>query len=142
MSRRFHRAARLASGVLLAASLACGDDSTSPGTIEGLYTLRTIGGKPLPGVIAENSSEKTELTSGSITLGANGVFTLALAYRRTVGINAIESAGTSTGTWTRSGSTVTMRSGEGGVVPGTLSGTTITVNMPGVSSSVVWVFRK
>ena len=142
MSSRLHPAAWLAFGILLAASLACGDDSTSPGTIEGLYTLRTIGGKPLPSVIAEDSVEKTELTSGSITLGANSVFTLALAFRRTNGIQAIESSGTSPGKWTRSGSTVTMRSDEGGVVTGAVSGAAISVNMPGAQGTVVWVFRK
>lgn len=142
MSSRLHRAAWLASGILLAASLACGDESTSPVAIEGRYTLRTIGGKPLPSVIAEDSIEKTELTSGSITLDVNSVFTLALAYRRTRGILVIESAGTSTGTWTRSGSTVTMRSGEGGVVAGVVSGAAVTVNMPGAQGNVVWVFSK
>jgi hypothetical protein len=147
MSRRrtnalLFRATCAFSAVLLAITVACGDNSTDPGTIEGVYTLRTIGGKPLPSVIAENSTEKTELTSGSIELGANSVFTLTLAFRRTIGIREFESSGTSTGTWTRSGSTVTMRSGEGGVVAGALSGATITVNMTGAQGAVVWVFRK
>ena len=141
MSSR-HPAAWLAAGILLAASLACGDDSTSPANIEGVYTLRTIGGKPLPSVIAEDSVEKTELTSGSITLDANSVFTLALAFRRTRGILAVESSGTSTGTWSRSGSKVTMRSGEGGVVSGAASGAAITINMPAAQGTVVWVFSK
>jgi hypothetical protein len=35
-----------------------------------------------------------------------------------------------------------MRSGEGGVVAGALSGTAITVNMQGAQGAVVWVFRK
>ncbi len=138
-----NHAAWLVSGILLAASLACGGDSTSPGTVEGQYALRSIGGKALPAVVDEDSTEKTEVTSGSITLDANSVFTLALAFRRTRGIQSITSSGTSTGTWTRSGSTVTMRTSNGAVVPGALSGTTITVDMRGAAgATVVWLFRK
>jgi hypothetical protein len=141
MSRR--RAACFASGFLLAASLACGDDSTSPANVEGLYTLRTIGGKALPVVIAEDSVQTIEVTSSSITLGANSVFILAQAFRTTRGVQAVSSSGTASGSWTRSGSTVTMHLNSGATVPGALSGTTISVNMPGPSSTVVvWVFRK
>jgi hypothetical protein len=141
MSRR--RAACFASGFLLAASLACGDDSTGPANIEGLYTLRTIGGKPLPVVIAEDSIQTIEVTSSSITLGANSAFTLAQAFRTTRGVQSVLSSGTATGTWARSGSTVTMHLSSGATVPGALSGTTITVNMPGPSGTVVvWIFRK
>ena len=137
------RRAALAFGFLLAAALACGDDSTGPANVEGLYTLRTIGGKQLPVVIAEDSIQTVEVTSSSITLGANSAFTLAQAFRTTRGVQAVYSSGTATGSWTRSGSTVTMRLNSGATVPGALSGTTISVNMPGPSGTVVvWIFRK
>lgn len=134
--------ARFGCCVLLVASVACGD-STGPKAIEGIYALRTIGGNPLPAVIEQNRTEKNEITAGSITLGAGTTFTIKLSLRTTAGSRVDMLSGESTGTWTRSGSTVTMNATDGEVTAAVVSGATLTVNVDdGGGGTVTWVFRR
>ena len=134
-----HRAARIASGVLLATSLACGGDSTAPETIEGTYTLQTIDGQALPAIVDQDETEKNEITAGSIKLGAGTTFTITLTLRTTIGSEVVTITDGTTGTWTRSGSTVTMRTTDGVVIPARLSANALTV---GEDDGFVWVFRR
>ena len=78
----FHRGARLAAGVLLAGSVACGGDSNAPETIEGTYTLQTIDGRPLPVVLGQDANEISEITAGEVPDARRAVLACpALALR-------------------------------------------------------------
>src|SRR5262245_19602438 len=76
---------RLGVGSLLAASLACGGDSTGPEGIEGTYTLKTMAGQSLPVTVLEDETGKFEITAGSITLTSPNAFTMSLTFRQTTG---------------------------------------------------------
>lgn len=137
-----HRAARLSASLLLAASLACGRDSTAPVPIEGTYTLQTIDGRPLPAAIAQDAGVKDEITAGSITLVAGSAFTLNLAVRETSGSQVLTMTAVVQGTWTRSGATVTITTPDGVSTSGVLSGRTLTLAGVAGGGVVPWVFRK
>ena len=137
------RAIRLGVGVLVAASLACGGDSTAPETIEGVYVLQTLDGRPLPVVFLQDETGKYEITAGSITLKAANAFTMQIAARQTSGTQTFTSTGSIDGTWTRSGDSVTLTTDEGESIEGVLSGRTLKlVGEAEDLGSVEWVFRR
>ena len=139
-----HLAVRLGCGAFLAASLACGKDSTGPGpeAIEGRYTLQTIGGKSLPVIVVEDESETIGITAGAVTLSAPRTFTMELTLKETTAEGVSFVTDQVSGTWTRSGATVSLTV-DGEVVSATVSGGTLRLTDgaggPGMGE---WVFRK
>jgi hypothetical protein len=74
---------------------------------------------------------------------AGTTFTIKLPLRSTVGSRVDTLSGESTGTWTRSGSTVTMNATDGEVTAAVISDATLTVNVDdGGGGTVTWVFRR
>jgi hypothetical protein len=132
-------------GVLFAAAvLACGDsgDSTSPESIEGVYTLQTINGGALPAVVYEDEAAKVEIVAGAITLGPGTKWSISLTARATVDADVSTNTETLDGTWSRSGSTLTLTSADGDVETLVLSGRTLTLQAEIDSGMAPWVFRR
>ena len=138
----FRRTIRLGFGAILAASLACGSDSTAPEAIEGRYVLQTIGGRSLPVVIEQDESEKFEITAGSFTLSAPNVLTAEFTFRETTGATVSVLTSEVNGTWSRSGATVTLTV-DGEALSATLSGGILRImEDPEDGGMGEWVFRK
>ena len=132
-------------GVLFAAAvLACGDSggSTSPESIEGVYTLQTINGGALPAVVYEDEAAKVEIVAGAITLGPGTKWSTSLTARATVDADVSTNTETLDGTWSRSGSTLTLTSAAGDVETLVLSGRTLTLQAEIDSGMAPWVFRR
>ena len=129
-------------GVLFAAAvLACGD-STSPESIEGVYTLQTINGGALPAVVYEDEAAKVEIVAGAITLGPGTKWSISLTARATVDADVSTNTETLDGTWSRSASTLTLTSADGDVETLVLSGRTLTLQAEIDSGMAPWVFRR
>ena len=130
-------------GILLTvALLACGD-STSPETIDGTYTLRTINGQALPVVLQQDATSKNEVTAGAITVGPGTAWTISLTVRSTLGADVSVFTNTLVGTWTRSGERVTLTATDGESEIAVLSGGTLTLAGEAAALGIVpWVFRK
>ena len=134
---------RVGVGALLAASIACGGDSTGPEPIEGTYALQTMGARPLPVVVLQDETGKYEITAGSVILRAPNAFTMSLTFRETVSGQANTLTSEISGTWARSGASVTLTDSDGDVVSATLSGRTL--RMMGEAEdlgTIEWVFSK
>jgi len=132
-------------GVLFAAALlACGDsgDSTSPESIEGVYTLQTINGGGLPAIVYEDEAAKVEIVAGAITLGPGTKWSISLTARATVDADVSTNTETLDGTWSRSASTLTLTSADGDVETLVLSGRTLTLQAEIDSGMAPWVFRR
>ena len=130
-------------GVLFAAAvLACGGDSTSPESIEGVYALQTINGGALPAVVYQDDAGKVEVVAGAITLGPGTKWSISLTARAT--LEGVVSTNTETldGTWSRSASTLTLTSADGDVETLVLSGRTLTLQAEIDSGMAPWVFRR
>ena len=129
--------ARLAATLTLVFSVAaCGDDSDpgAPSSITGTYSLRRIDNEPVPVTLVDIPGYKLEMLSGSLAINSGNSFTGATTSRETIDgeVQAPETF-TCTGSYTRSGNTLTFsepetgQDCEGGSYTGTISGTTITI---------------
>lgn len=107
--------------------IACGD-STGPDTSHvGTYTLLSVDGEALP-VSFTDGFATIVLTSGHVTLNADGTFADVLSYTVTEGTDSYSDTETYSGTYTRSGSNITFNvtSPDPDTYRMTLSGTTLT----------------
>jgi hypothetical protein len=117
----------------LALAIGCGgSDTTAPTTELGTYALVNVNGQAVPYTLAGTSSGTVVIQSGSITLAAVGT---ALQYTAIVsgtanGIGPMVLA-TDGGTYTRSGSSLSFTSVLGVQYGGTLSGSDLTISLPG-----------
>src|SRR5688500_203154 len=86
-------------GFVVACSVACFDDSiVGSSTVSGTYTLRTVNGSPLPYVLSETATTKTELLDRAITLHE------ALTYIESGHLRTTENGEATTVTTQKSGS--------------------------------------
>jgi len=102
-----------------------------------------MGARPLPVVVLQDETGKYEITAGSVTLRPPNAFTMSLTFRQTAAGQANTLTSEISGTWTRSGSSVTLTDSDGDVVSATLSGRTL--RMMGEAEdlgTIEWVFRK
>jgi hypothetical protein len=106
---------RLACIALLLAAAACGDKSTAPKRIEGTYTLQSIDGDVLPMIYFDDpaAGQRVEVLSGSITISADGTFSAPWSLRVTDGGATAPYSETCTGTYTRSGNSITRTETDG-----------------------------
>ena len=131
--------------VALLLAIACGEvsDPLSPEGVSGFYNLESVNGLALPFSKTETQNGETVTVAtigGSVTLNANGTFSLSFTFRFTI-------AGTATTTVTAhdSGtfelvepSTVRLTSSDGEIISATLDGDRLTITDDGNSL----VFRK
>ncbi len=81
MKRNVMFVATLAS--LALAATACSDDPTSPAAIAGLYALINVDNAALPATTDSTAAEVTEVTAGTISIDADGRYTMAITYETT-----------------------------------------------------------
>ena len=87
------------------------DDPTAPANISGTYTLRTVNGSAPPVTLVNVTGYKLEIMSATITItgtGSSGTYSETTNWRETTNGVPDEYPETYTGTWTRSGNTVTF----------------------------------
>ncbi|MFL5560338.1 MAG: hypothetical protein ACJ79K_02580 [Gemmatimonadaceae bacterium] len=102
---------RLAVAFLLIVAAACGSDkSTGPKRIEGTYTMQSIDSQTLPMIYYDDpaAGQRVEVLSGSITLSSNGTYSSPWSLRITDAGTVSPYSETCTGTYTRSGNSITM----------------------------------
>lgn len=121
----------------LSLAVAACSDSFGPEPITGTYTLRTVNGMPLPYLAASETiggvTSKFEVTLGNAVLNADNSFTASITLRQTVGSTVTTTPTITVGTYTVSGSVLTLRASDGVLTPATLAGGTITVVTGGLT---------
>ena len=129
----------LVSGGATLLAMGCGD-STSPNSIAGAYTLRTIDGNQLPFTFDSDEDGTYEIVSDVLTLEANATFSEESVVRTTDPDGSVTTdRTTTTGRWTVSGPRLTLLNDDGDTTSGTVSGgTTITF----VSGGYTGVYTK
>lgn len=127
MRRPRGRAARLAAAAALTLGLtslaACGSDSTTQAHTPdyvGTYNLVTLGGAALPTTVTTGTGEQVEFVSGTLVLSASGAYQAAFETHQPPTDTQVKQAGSS-GTYTVSGTTLTLQ--KGGAQPATITGT-------------------
>ncbi|MDB4888965.1 MAG: Lipocalin-like domain protein [Gemmatimonadetes bacterium] len=127
---------KLVIALVLAAAAACGGDSTSPvdASIAGTYKLQTMNGAPLPYTFFVEGNQKLELLDDQLVLTDGGTYAESGHSRTTINGQATTDANTDAGTYTRSGTAITFRSSaDNSIVSGTISGSSVTVVIQGLS---------
>ena len=127
-------------GVVVMLSLGCLDDGIvgSP-TSAGTYTLRTVNGSPLPYVLTQTATSKTELLDRAITLYEGFSYAESGHLRTTAGSQVTTETIARGGTWAVSGNSISLQSNAGGpLVLAIMHGNTMTI----VEAGLTMVFRK
>ena len=115
---------------------ACGGDAstnTGPASVAGTYTLRTVNGAPLPFTLAQLGDDKYEVTADAITLKDGGIWTGAGTTRATESGRVSTTTVTSTGTYSLTGTAITI-TGVTESSSGTVERGTLTVTQDGLLS--------
>jgi hypothetical protein len=102
---------------LTAWTAACGSDTTGPGGSNspvGSYTISTVNGKSLPATLYADGNFLYEVTTGNIALTSNSKYSLVTTYRQTIPGNVEIFVDSTYGTWTLSGSTISLTDGQDG----------------------------
>jgi len=123
---------RLVAALLVSAALACGgDDSITVPTnasVAGTWTLQSVNGSPLPFVIVQSGSNKSELTADVLTVGSSGNFTQLTTIRNTLNGQVTTQSTPDAGTYTLNGTAATFRfNSDGSTGTGAINGNTLTV---------------
>lgn len=115
--------------ILLCASVAwiaaCGSDSTTtptgggsnpppPTSPVGNYSISTVNGKNLPVAIYSEVNYTYEVTTGNIGLTNDGKYSLVTTYRQTIPGNVETFVDSTGGTWTLTGTTISLKDGQDG----------------------------
>ena len=124
---------------------ACGQDdvagpsSPTPATVAGTYNLTTVDGEGLPVVMLDLGAYQARLTSGTLTLKADGTYLFTINHRIDDSGNVRTGSDSDTGLWTLNGSALAFASVEAHFPrTGMISGKTITIQ----SSEKTLVLRK
>ena len=108
---------RLAFILLFAVAAGCGGDkSTAPKRIEGTYALKTINGSPPPLTIYDDTTthQRIEVLASSLTINAGGSFSSPWSFRITDNGTVSPYAETCTGTFTRTGNSLSITETDNG----------------------------
>lgn len=126
-TRAPHGGRPLLLATVLAALAACGDGGTEPrGGPAGFFRLQTVDGRPLPIYDAPSFGlGGSVLREGQLALRGDGTFGYGIAAPL---------GGFADGSWTRSGSTVTLGIRGGSPLTARWNGDTIVVAVPGAPS--------
>lgn len=136
--RRHVTVVALAATLLAAAG--CGSDSNAPDTSHvGVYDMVSIDGDPLPATVIDVPGYSLQVTDGSLALNPGNRFVESMTTVETIDdVTEPLEAVSCTGTYSRSGNTITLTTPEtefciGQRVTGTLSGNTLTVDYDGTT---------
>jgi hypothetical protein len=123
----------LASGFLLSS---CGEKpGVKPdGSFTGVYALVTVDGAKVPATVSHDG-QKIQVRSGTFTLGADGMCSSTTTF---VPPGGAEATRETKATYTREGSTLTLKWEGAGTTRGTLQGGTFTMDNEGMTL----VYRK
>ena len=135
---------------LIVTLVACGGDrATGPQSVAGSYTLQTVNGTSTPAAVDQSSTQRLDVTAGTIVLTADNKWSGSIGLRiidLTSGQvqdenSAVPFAG---GTYTLSGSSLTLNDPtEGLVFTGTVANGTMTVSVDlGFSSPLTLVYTR
>jgi hypothetical protein len=117
-----------------AALAACGgDSSTSPGVVTGTYTLRSVNGAPLPFTVIQIGADKYEITSDVIILSEGGTFSESTNDRTTQNGVVTTSTITDGGTYSLTGTAISLVSAQSGTISGSVSNGTLTLTAEGLA---------
>ncbi len=108
--------------IVLAFAAACGDSSGPDAGHRGEYTLRSFDGDPLPATLFEDAQDYIRIDSGSLSLDADGSFTIVSTLSYRIEGDAGSETGALVGTYTRSGSTIVLTDTDGEVFTATYDG--------------------
>jgi hypothetical protein len=120
----------------LAFVAACGGSdipSAASGSVAGTYTLRTVNGTSLPFVLSQTGPSKTEVVDDAFTLVDNGTWTQSGHKRNTVNGQVITTGTSDAGTFTQSGTAITLSSATTGALVGTIANGTLSLTEEGVA---------
>jgi hypothetical protein len=116
----------------------CSAYSTSPAneSIVGTYKLMTINGSPVPFIVVDNATAKLEFLDDQVTLTESGTFTQIGHSRTTEGGKVTTATITLAGTYTRTGTSIVLRSGVDGTSDyGTVDGKSLMVDHFGLRAA-------
>ncbi len=121
----------LIASVALAAMACSSDKSTGTGdNIAGTYTLTKAAGKALPSTVFDDGTTQLIVLSGTITLTEAKGWSANLNVRTVESGDPLDESLPATGTWVRSGSTITFTdASDNSTFTATVSGKTITANV-------------
>lgn len=105
----------------------CGDGTTEPETIFGLYQLQTVAGEPMPQVLVEDDTGKAEIVSGSLNLWENLRFKTDWTMHVTVGGTGFYEHWINSGSFEQTGSSLTFYFPDGTPFQGTIVDKTVTI---------------
>lgn len=133
---------RLLAGLVMLAVVACGgsDSGTGPTatSVVGNWTLSTVNGTALPYLLIGSGANKSELTSGSLTVSSTS-YTITFGLRTTANGVVSTSSSADAGTVAITGTAITLRSTvDGTTITGGASGNTLTLS----ESGGVYVFTR
>lgn len=98
-----------------------------------------MGGAPLPFLLYQTSSAKTELVGAVIEMAETGTYTEALLIRATQSTGQASSSSIPyAGSYTLSGTAITFKDNNGGQSPGSWSGDTLTTGGNGYGLAEVF----
>ena len=103
---------RLRTTFALAATIAllgCSEDGTGPDNrVEGMYALETIDGDELPVTLLATGEFQLEVLAGEVRLMDEGDMLFSITFRESLGDQSGTYTESESGTWTRSGDTITF----------------------------------
>lgn len=99
-------------GIAALGALGAGDAGAQVSSTE-VYQLSTVGGKPLPTVIEQNSDCHDEIVSASLTLGTEGRWTLAMEEREVCPNHSASETDEEDGTYHVEGETIHFMDDDG-----------------------------
>jgi hypothetical protein len=123
---------RLVWVVLLGSSFEGCGDAAGPNELDmaGQYTLQSMGGAAVPGMVNESPNSQLYVTGGLMEIGADDAYTLIVAYRYTAGDQVSFSKHEENGVVrSRRGGIVFQERATGYESSGSLSGGTLTVTI-------------
>jgi hypothetical protein len=91
-------------GVVGTQAVGGGDPASTTG-VAGTYTLKTVGGLPLPYTYLQSGADKSEILDDVVTLTNNGTWSELIHERKTVAGVVTVDAVTDAGTYVRVGTT-------------------------------------
>ena len=116
----------------VALAAACGDSATAP-AVDGIYSLQRVNGAPLPGVLVASATDTTRATGGTLTIRGDHTWGAEMVLAITTREVTVPSVTTASGTFTRSGETMTLRlASDGSYVSATVRGAQLVTVIEGV----------